>query len=365
MFRPQVTLEFHIICQIAIRNSFVADALAMPVHWFYRIHDIQQFFPNGIDRFYDAPHEHPSSIMSLHSKQQGGRKNFQADSASDVVGEVILKGKAQFWNQSHIHYHHGMHAGENTLNAYTVLWLLQSIKKNGKGYNEADFLSLYIDNMMSENPLHPDTYAESYHRGFFANLMSGKPSNQCGAVTHDTSSVGGMVRVGPMVLFMLSKGTDVVTCKSVVAMHLKLTHPDAKLTQVCFQYIDLIVELMKTEGIEERGKVINRYLKQVAGRHFKRKPAAEWTDNQVVGGLYSTACYITDSWPAVLFLASKYASDSKRALQVNAELGGDNVHRGAVLAVLLSLINHQSLDDLYLQLDINEKLDPLLCDLFN
>ena len=37
--------------------------------------------------------------------------------------------------------------------------------------------------MTAEPPQHPDTYAESYHRGFFANLDQGRPAHKCGAVT--------------------------------------------------------------------------------------------------------------------------------------------------------------------------------------
>lgn len=50
-------------------------------------------------------------------------------------------------------------------------------------------------------PMHyPDTYAESYHRGFFANLAKGRLPEKCGAVTHDTASVGGLVTVAPIAI---------------------------------------------------------------------------------------------------------------------------------------------------------------------
>ncbi|MDX1560927.1 MAG: ADP-ribosylglycohydrolase family protein, partial [Marinobacter sp.] len=50
----------------ALRTQFVADALAMPVHWYYNPMDIEKAFPGGIQRFESAPEFHPSSIMSLH-----------------------------------------------------------------------------------------------------------------------------------------------------------------------------------------------------------------------------------------------------------------------------------------------------------
>ena len=38
----------------------------------------------------------------------------------------------------------------------------------------------------------------------------------------------------------------------------------------------------------------------------------QWSDGGVVGAKFSSACYITDSWPSVLFLASKYLEDPKQ-----------------------------------------------------
>lgn len=57
----------------ALQLIFVADALAMPVHWFYNLQDIERAFPGGIKDFTPAPAEHPTSIMALHSTAHGGR----------------------------------------------------------------------------------------------------------------------------------------------------------------------------------------------------------------------------------------------------------------------------------------------------
>jgi hypothetical protein len=53
----------------------VGDALSMPVHWYYRLSDLQRDF--GEVRDFQAPKaHHPSSIMSLSSTARnttGGR----------------------------------------------------------------------------------------------------------------------------------------------------------------------------------------------------------------------------------------------------------------------------------------------------
>jgi ADP-ribosylglycohydrolase len=54
-----------------------------------------------------------------------------------------------------------------------------------------------------------------------------------------------------------------------------------------------------------------------------------------VGPRFSTACYVEDSIPAVVYLALKYHKDPENALIVNTNLGGDNAGRGAILGALL------------------------------
>ncbi|WP_263656786.1 hypothetical protein [Marinobacter halotolerans] len=88
----------------ALQTQFIADALAMPVHWYYNPMDIDRAFPGGIQQFEAAPEFHPSSIMSLHSTTSGGRRGGEV-SAPEVVGNLILKGRAGYWNQPNVHCH--------------------------------------------------------------------------------------------------------------------------------------------------------------------------------------------------------------------------------------------------------------------
>jgi ADP-ribosylglycohydrolase len=175
-------------------------------------------------------------------------------------------------------------------------------------------------------------------------------------VTHDTPSVGGLVRIGPLALWAFHHQHSLVEVKSMAALHLKLTHPDSQLTRVCFQYVELLYDLLQAPA-EHRPAMLKSALLAVSGQHFKRRPVACWADHEVIGGLYSSACYITDSWPAVLYLANKYADDTRKALQINTEMGGDNVHRGFVLATILGLVNEDLLDDWFQQLSCAPELN--------
>ncbi|MFO8141744.1 MAG: ADP-ribosylglycohydrolase family protein [Marinobacter sp.] len=351
----------------ALKTQFIADALAMPVHWYYNPLDIEKAFPGGIQRFEAAPDFHPSSIMSLHSTTSGGRhfgKSASKDKTPQVVGDVILKGKAQFWNVPNVHYHQGLGPGENTLNAHCARVLMRSLVEAAGHYDRQAFVSAYIGFMTADTPAHPDTYAESYHRGFFANLARGLAPEQCAMTTHDTPSIGGLATVAALVFSERLSGTQVPAIQALCRSHLGLTHPDESLMKVCDRYVVLLCGLMA--GPDDAG------VKALLSEAGKGKPGLDvealirrnLPDHQVVGRLYSPACYISDSWPVVLYLAYKYRNEPWLALRMNTNLGGDNVHRGMVLGSLLGLLTDDIATNWFDQLvaydAIGQEIDALI-----
>ena len=48
-----------------------------------------------------------------------------------------------------------------------------------------------------------------------------------------------------------------------------------------------------------------------------------------------TACYIDSSFPATLFFLYKYADSIEKAILANANAGGENVARGALVGACL------------------------------
>jgi len=342
----------------ALHMLFVADALAMPVHWYYNPLDIEKDFPGGIRTMMAAPARHPSSIMAVHSVSHGGRKTGTAsEPRRQVVGEVILKGKAQFWGQPNRHYHHRMQAGENTLNAHCARLLIRTLSGSAGTYHKAQFLHAYIDFMTADPPRHPDTYAESYHRGFFANLINGKPMDRCGAVTHDTASVGGLVSIAPIVIAARLKGTPLAEVQAICREHLFLTHPDDSLARVCRDYVALLDALLCRDEQQLPGPLLLECAKTSLGLNLDSLVADADDDFDVVGRRFSSACYISESWPSLLYLAYKYLDRPKQALIANTNLGGDNVHRGAVMGVLLGLASGQTVVELFDQLTARQEID--------
>lgn len=354
----------------ALQSLFVADALAMPVHWYYNPMDIFRQFRGGIAQFEDAPAFHPSSIMSLHSTSKGGRGShgtpFYGTSGKpqEIVGEVILKGKRPFWDKPNQHYHQGMKAGENTLNAHCARAVMRALSAGGGHYDQGRFLDLYIELLTADPPQHPDTYAESYHRGFFANLIAGKPRNKCGAITHDTASIGALVTIAPIVFAERLRGTELTSVQTLCHEHLMLTHPDQFLAKVCKDYVGLLDDLLWRDPEDSAQQLISAWSKRSISLQMSEIMEKIHNDNDVVGQLFSSACYITDSWPSVLYLAYKYCNSQGPGLIANANLGGDNVHRGAVLGTLLGLSSAETVANLFSGLKdrevINREIDSIV-----
>jgi len=81
------------------------------------------------------------------------------------------------------HYHLGLQAGENTLEAQLVRVLSKSISDRGI-FDANDFRERYIKFMTTPGS-HNDTYASTCHRMFFANLVKGRSiySFPCNSLT--------------------------------------------------------------------------------------------------------------------------------------------------------------------------------------
>jgi ADP-ribosyl-[dinitrogen reductase] hydrolase len=314
----------------ALWGMFVGDALAMPVHWYYNIAALQQNF--GQIRDYQSPMaHHPNSIMALANTGKAGR----GSQAGDIVGEVILKGKKHHWGQINRHYHQGMQAGDNTLNLLCSRVLLRSLVINGH-YDSTHFLQEYV-RFMTEPDQHNDTYAESYHRDFFANYAKGiAPENCAGAEGHDTASIGGLVSI-PLVIMATLRDGDLESTNSVALTQQRLTHRSSLLEKYTVELSKLLFHIFHdfNPDTEQLVFAASRNLGFPATEVIQRVRRNNSSDHDIIGGMLSPACYIDQSFPSVLYLAARYHDDFETALIANTNVGGDNCHRGAVLGAIL------------------------------
>merc|ERR1712046_112332 len=160
----------------ALWGALIADAMAMPTHWYYGgKQQIQADFGGPISKYTKSRPSMQGSIMKLSSTGGAGR----GDDHGDIIGDVINHGKKKFWTRSgSYHYHHTLEAGENTLEAQLMRVMMRGITANQGTFDQAQFLEEYTKFMLSPGS-HNDTYASTCHRMFFANQQKGVPLNKC------------------------------------------------------------------------------------------------------------------------------------------------------------------------------------------
>ena len=87
------------ILQNAFLGSLVADAVSMPVHWYYDVRALDADYGQLAE--YRAPkNPHPDSILWRSSYEP---RNSQAD---------ILHGQQKYWGKKGVHYHQNLKAGD-------------------------------------------------------------------------------------------------------------------------------------------------------------------------------------------------------------------------------------------------------------
>ena len=298
----------------ALEGALVADALAMPVHWYYDRIALKRDY--GLVDHYLPPHNpHPDSIL------------HRCSYTPEFPVADILHDQAKYWGLPDVHYHQQLSAGENTLNLQLSLALYNQVQATGR-YDAHAWLRLYVDCMRLPG-WHRDTYVEEYHRAFFTNLARGKKLEDCGvADVH----IGGLASVPALFAALNSGGAEFV---GIVHRHVALTHNCPEVLEAAMAFARILSAVETGTGLRE---AIFEHASGWAGKTKFLKWSKE-PDEAVIGQRLSPACYIKDAFPAALYLSWKYAGNFSAGLIANTHCGGDNCHRGAVVGALLGMEN--------------------------
>ena len=295
-------------------GAFAADAVAMPVHWYYDRLALGRDY--GTISGYLAPkNPHPDSIL--------WRSTYTPINAK---GE-ILHDQAVYWGKRGIHYHQFLAAGENTLNFQLARKLYDQTQQMGR-YDADAWLKTYIDFMLTPGT-HRDTYVEEYHRHFFTNYARGRKPRACGC---QDVHIGGLV---PIPALFDSLDLRAKNLREIVQEHVALTHQDKDVLRAADAFIRALLAV-------RAGRPLREAILEEAPDWISAAKISHWIeepDQVVIGQYLSPACYIADAFPAALYLAWKYADDFSAGICANAQVGGDSCHRGAVVGALLGLAN--------------------------
>ncbi|MFM9059906.1 MAG: ADP-ribosylglycohydrolase family protein [Planctomycetaceae bacterium] len=308
----------------AFHGELVADAVAMPVHWYYDTAALDRDYPDlGADRYLAPRSPHADSIL--------WRSQWTPPSAK----LDILREQAEFWGRRGVHYHQFLAAGENTLNFRLAAELFHVLRRD-RDHDPERWLDHYVAFML-EPGRHRDTYVEEYHRHFFTNLGAGRKPINCGI--RDVH-IGGLVPVPAIVAGLGPSHPDL---RRIVRLHVGLTHKDDEVLAAADALVRMLVRLTREDRepedlctvILEEGRDWISEAKVLAWEKARTTGPATCPDRAVVGGILSPACYIPDAFPAALYLAWRHAGDFAGGVLANARCGGDNCHRGAVVGSLL------------------------------
>ena len=300
-------------------GALVADALAMPVHWYYDCDQMDRDY--GQIKVYTQPKAfHPDSIL--------WRSRYQARNAK---GD-ILHDQARFWGKRGVHYHQFLPAGGTTLNFQLSAELVSFVLDQGHYSTEA-WLQHYIG-CLRKSGWHRDTYIEEWHRGFFDNYARDKPIMNCGI---EDLHIGGL-SVVPALLYALLSLKSNQSEESLIAsvvQHLAATYRHRHVVAAAESLCRILLAIRDGDSI---GSAIDQHAQQW-GTTAQFELWSGWGDRTVVGKVLSRACYLPESYSASLYLARKYAHDFSAGIQANAHCGGDSCHRGAVVGSILAAAN--------------------------
>ncbi len=370
--------------QNALLGLFIGDALAMPAHWYYNLDNIEKAFNGGIQGYVDPPHPHLESFMvgMTYTPDLQNAKRLGRD--YDILHE-----HARFYNTSYsslhirsskrekehgnpvpqledrFHYHHGLKPGENTLAAQLVRVLMRSVIRCGR-YDPGEFIEDFISHMTTPGR-NRDPYSEIYIRRWFENYSHGLPPNGCAELQRNVWSIGshgGIIR--PLVVSTIAPSA--YQGLGLAIEHQNLTHRSENVVSALGLLVPLLHDLLAgkepRQAISDHGhfirlphttgeKLFAAYRDHEGPGNIPNREMWKFhtmladapyeidqfirkhSESEVIKHIFATACYPEHGLPLLLYLAKYHNLDVEATLLANANAGGDNVHRGMILGLVV------------------------------
>jgi len=362
---PQARKDLENRLKGALWGFFAGDALSSPTHWFYggKRQVIAEYGHPIKD--YTRPNKHlGGSILNKSDPNGGGRmKSGSKNSKISIIGDVINHGKLSFWDpKQSYHYHATLQGGENTLEVSIARVLMKSIVKTGGTFDPDHFRKAYVSFMQTPGS-HNDTYASTCHRMFFANLIFNQlPPEDCpDNDEHNVETIDGLVLPTIVALAGLGKQSinDISESASVCA---GVTRRSDVLEKFVGLWSRVVVGAFGDEAC------FSESLKSVAQQTIRRVPNPRVDEASTM-----SACYLGSSLPGVIDMLAKHAPGSSengenvwKALLVNANVGGENVHKGSILGAVLGAragydaLPSRLVDGLYSKGELEQEIDAFV-----
>ena len=347
----------------ALWGLFAGDALSAPTHWYYGgFAQIQSDYGRRGITDYTKPVERlAGSILNKSDPNGGGRGGSASRNGKTIIGDIINHGKLPFWDKTKsVHYHATLQRGENTLEAQLVRVLMKSIVDCQGDFDANHFRNAYITFMTTPGS-HNDTYASTCHRMFFANLIFHKldPKDCPDNDMHNVDAIDGLVLPTIASLAAVAKGKDAAAVANDAAATAAVTRKSAHLEGASRVWGQLVADALEQSSDDT---FVHKSLSDCAkGYGMRYAPSASRQDQM-------TACYLQQSFPPALDMMAKYVpeGDAWTGLVANANVGGENVHRGNILGAILGAraglenLPDQLREGLYNKKELEEEIDAFV-----
>mmetsp|Transcript_1635 Transcript_1635/g.3450 ORF Transcript_1635/g.3450 Transcript_1635/m.3450 type:complete len:415 (+) Transcript_1635:213-1457(+) len=312
--------------------SFMAgDALSAPTHWYYGgQYQVVQEYGMEIADYTKPNYNLAGSILNKSNLNGGGRSGYGSSRHSEktIIGDVINHGKQDLWSpKKSIHYHATLAKGENTLEVQIARVLMKSIVDNDGNFNADHFRDAYVKFMTTPGS-HNDTYAGTCHRMFFANLVhKGLPPKDCpDNDSHNVDVIDSLIL--PTIVAMAGSCKRNPNLGSLSAECVAVTRQSSISEQIASQWASVVDSSLQDNDEQSFQTALNTFSKQT----IRRLPNPRASDSSTL-----CACYLSQSLPAMMDLIAKYLPQNNPwfGLLANANVGGENVHRGSIIGAVL------------------------------
>ncbi|XP_012678776.1 uncharacterized protein LOC105896555 [Clupea harengus] len=349
----------------ALWGMCAADAMSMPVHWYYSVRDIKKDFDGWITCFNQPKDKHPTSILTLSNAAGSGRNGWSKGSKPPVVGNIILHDKMKYWTTpgGNVHYHQGLKAGQNTLNTLCALGVGRSLTSGRfssmtEPLAQAAVLADYVKFMTTPGS-HDDTYAESFHRSFFSDWQESRPTSPSKVLefaekrykqkmnAHPPDSQLDSIGCLPMTIpfILLSASDDEEKAVTASLQFVRLTHPHPRLETFVALYARALHATLNGACLKQQAEaalkspildvwdVCQSFMRRAA--RFPVGSEERLKVHQSAIEMLGLACYTKGALCSLFYLAHEFHSDLHGGILANTNCGGENCNRGAALGALL------------------------------
>lgn len=267
----------------AVMASFVADALALGVHWVYRVSDIDEKY--GRLESMVAP-----EIANWHRGKGKGAFTHYGDQSL-----VLLKSLAM--------------AKKFELGIFAVNW--QNFFQNYSGY---------LDQATKETLI---------------NFSIKMPPDKAGSVSSD---LGGASRMVPLAAWYYDQPDSfIAACREQTIMTHNHPHVLASAELFARAFLNILASNRPSEGILKASDAMETdiEIKQAVKDGLASK--TQDTRNAIAG--FGQMCSVKAALPSTIHLIAKYEDNLKEALVENILAGGDSAARGMFVGFLLGAYN--------------------------